>query len=206
MLSPAFAFLQRGVSINGNISPFFGAPVRPFNTDLVDDCGRVTEADKHSRIVGGRVAAIGADATPERESVRANNTHARANDVATLASQHSQADPMSGVADVVDQQPDRSVVICRYDIGVTIVVYVAERSAATDVRSAQGCSRPFGDVREVTVTKIAKQLLGLLQREFFVAGERLGRMPDRSIDGQNVQPAVVVEIEPGRAEACIWQA
>src|SRR5712691_11651048 len=31
-------------------------------------------------------------------------------------------------------------------------------------------------------------------------------MPDRSVDGQDVQPAIVVEIEPGRAEARVWQA
>ena len=31
-------------------------------------------------------------------------------------------------------------------------------------------------------------------------------MPDRSVDGQDVQPAVVVEVEPGRAEARVRQA
>ena len=118
----------------------------------------------------------------------------------------SQPHPVLAAADVVDQQPDRSAVVRHHDIGVAVVVDIAERGAATDLGMLQDRAGLSGDVLESPVAEIAEQLLGLLQRKRFVPRERFGRMPDRSVDGQDVQPAVVVEVEPGRAEARVRQA
>jgi hypothetical protein len=74
---------------------------------------------------------------------------------------------MSGAADVVDKQSDRSAVIRHHDIGVAVVVDVVERGAATDFGVLQDRARLFRDVRELSVAEIAEQLLGLLQRKRF---------------------------------------
>ena len=49
----------------------------------------------------------------------------------------SHADPVVGAADVIDQQPDRSVVVRHHDVSVAVVVDVAERGAAADLGRLQ---------------------------------------------------------------------
>src|SRR6266446_9984949 len=73
---PSFpaAFLQRRVSIDDHVGPLFGldrasrgskvSRARPPDQHI-DGLGRIAEAHQHSRIVGRRVARIGARTAPE---------------------------------------------------------------------------------------------------------------------------------------------
>ena len=103
-LSPAFAFLQRRVSIDRHIGPLFGVPVWPFDADF-DDLRRVAETDEHSRIVGRRVAAVGSGPAPERRAVRANDRRRARRRMSRRVSrppQLARPDPVIAVADLVD--------------------------------------------------------------------------------------------------------
>ena len=56
-----------------------------------------------------------------------------------------------------------SAVVRHHDIGVAVVVDIAERGAATDLGGLQDRAGLSGDVLELAVAEIAEQLLGLLQ-------------------------------------------
>ena len=73
--------------------------------------------------------------TPERRTAdaRTSSALAGADHVTSLVPDHSHADPVVSAADVIDQQPDRSAVIRHHDVGVAVVVDVAERGAAADL-------------------------------------------------------------------------
>src|SRR5262245_52603881 len=106
----ALSLRERRVSIDRHAGPLVGTSVRPFDSNF-DDRGRVAKTDEHSRIVRGRVAAVGPGPAPERRTGRAHDAHSRAHGVAPLAPEYSDAHPMSPIADLIDQEPDRSAVV-----------------------------------------------------------------------------------------------
>ncbi len=113
---------------------------------------------------------------------------------------------MVTIADVVDQQPQRPVVVGDDDVGVAVVVEVAEGRAPTDLRQPECGARRRRHVLEAAVPKVAKQLLALMQwKRIARLRERLDGL-HRAVDGQQIEPAVVVVVEPGRAKAGVAQA
>ena len=93
-----------------------------------------------------------------------------------------------------------------HHVHVAVVVDVAERRAAADVVQRERRAGPRGHVLEPAVAQVAIQLIRHLQRKRIV-GPRL-RLDDRdaAVDGQQIEPRVVVVVEPGRAEAGLGQA
>ena len=71
-------------------------------------------------------------------------------------------------------------------------------------RRAHGAG-PAGDVLEPTVAEIPQKLVPLIQRKGMV-GRRVAVVHDPAVDGEEVEPAVVVGVEPGRPEPGIRQA
>ena len=85
-------------------------------------------------------------------------------------------------------------------IDVAVVVDVAERRAAADLRQRERRARACADVLEPAAAEVAEQQLPLVQRE------RIARLPQRlddlhrAVDRDQIEPAVVVEVEPARPE------
>ena len=123
-----------------------------------------------------------------------------------LLADEPQTDPVVAAADVVDQQPGLAVVVGHQDVHVAVVVDVAERRAAADLRQLKRGAAARGDVLESPVAQIAEQQLSLVQRKGIVdVSQRLDRL-HRAVDDERVEPAVVVDVEPGRAEAGVRAA
>ena len=135
----------------------------------------------------------------------ANDLDARPQHVAPCArADQLHAEPVVPAPDRVHQQANRSVDIADDHVDVAVVVDVAERRSATDVEQLEHGARVPGDVLESSVAQIPEQELSLAVRKQLVAA--LPDRFDRSVDCQEVQPAVVVEIEPGRSEAGVSAA
>jgi hypothetical protein len=66
-------------------------------------------------------------------------------------------------ANVVDQQPDRSIVVRHDHIGVAVVVDIAECSTTADFGGSQRGAGLSRDIDECSVAEMAEKLLGLLQ-------------------------------------------
>src|SRR5439155_8704076 len=71
-------------------------------------------------------------------------------------------------------------------------------------REVERAPRLAGDLFEFAVAEIAQQQLLLIVGKGLIA---MSLLPDdRSIDGQRIEPAIVVEIEPGRSPSGVRQA
>jgi hypothetical protein len=104
-------------------------------------------------------------------------------------------------ADVVEEQPRRAIVVAHHHIRVAIVIDIAERRAAADFRELEHGARPRGGVLELPAAKIAQQLFPLMQWKPVVRlRERLDLL-NGAVDRQDVQPPIVVDVDPGCAEA-----
>ena len=113
---------------------------------------------------------------------------------------------MVPVADVVDEKPRRTRAVRDEHVRVAVVVDVAERRAAPRLDEVEYRTRLGRDVLE-TATRIAEQLLALAERKRGVlAAQRLHVLVDVAIHGEQIEPAVVVEIEPSGAKAREGQA
>ena len=113
---------------------------------------------------------------------------------------------MVTIADLIDEQLHSPAIVPHEHVGVSIVVDVAERSAAAYHRLSEHGSRSIGHLLEPIASKVPKQLRMLTKRKLVVfAGHRFEE-PDRAVDRQQVEPAVVVEVDPGRAESRERQA
>src|SRR5262249_50776735 len=99
----------------------------------------------------------------------------------------------------VDEQSGWPVDVPYDDIDVAIVVDVAERRSAAHLERLEDGARLTGHVFETAIPKVSEEKLAL------AVGKSLGRALldrfDRSVHRQEVQPAVVVEVEPRGAEA-----
>ena len=118
----------------------------------------------------------------------------------------SQSQPVFARADVVDQQSRPSGSVAHQHVDVAVVVDVAEGGAAADFRQLECRAGAIGDVLEPAVAEIAEQLFPLVQRERIVRVPERFNGRNRSVDRQDVEPAVVVEVEPGGPESGIREA
>src|SRR5690349_5585340 len=102
------------------------------------------------------------------------------------------------VPDVVDEQPRWSIDVAHDDVDVAVVIDITKCGAAADATLLKGLDEGRR-VFEVSVTEVAKQQTALVVREGFAQSRLLSL--DRSIRGEQIEPAVVVEVEPRCAEA-----
>jgi hypothetical protein len=84
------------------------------------------------------------------------------------------------------------------DVDVAVVVDVLERGAAADGGLTEDRTALRADVFEPTVPQISQQQISLVVREFLAKSRRL-RL-DRSVRREQIEPPVVVEVEPASAE------
>src|SRR5207249_8194765 len=132
--------------------------------------------------------------------------HSRAEHVPASFSYQAEAEPMVAVADAVDEQPHASARAADEDVGPSVVVHVPKGNSSTDVRYREHAARTARDVLESAVSQIPVQLVGHAQRERLLrSGLRLnGR--DAAIGDEQIEPAIVVEVEPPGSEAGLRQA
>src|SRR5262249_25333529 len=156
---------DRHVPIDLETRPRFGPPVRPDDAGR-HGSGRVAKSGEHPRIVGRRVAAVGARAAPDRQAVRSDYRNPRSKHVAAaVLVDEPQADPVPALADSVQQQPQGAVRVADHDVCVAIVVDVAKGGTAADLGLRERGTRSIRDVLEPPVSQIPKRLLTLLQGE-----------------------------------------
>src|SRR5262245_66528527 len=123
---------------------------------------RSAESRDHAGIVGRRVAAVRANAPPENFPAVANHADFRADHVAcSCRTNQPQSDPSTAVADVIEQEPRRSVVVADQDVRVTVVVDIAERGPAAHVGQLEYGAGAFRDVLEPAFAGVAEQLFAL---------------------------------------------
>ena len=154
--------------------------------------GRSVESPRPASTLGivrRRVAPVRMRPAHQRRSVFSEDLHARPQHVTSVdarpgarrtgrwargrSSSQPQADPVRAAADVVDEQPRRTIVVAHHDVHVAVVVDVAERRAAADLRELKHRAGPRGGVLELPVAKIVKQLFPLMQRK------RVARLRER---------------------------
>src|SRR5260221_247277 len=129
-------------------------------------------------------------------------SHSRAEHVSPAIGSHQpEPDPVLALADVVEQQAKRTARVGDDDVDIAVVVDVAERRTATHVGDAERGTGPVRDLLETSAAQIPEQLGPLLQRERLAPCDRVDVLRDSSVDGEQIEPAVVVEIKPGSAEA-----
>src|SRR5688572_2505514 len=127
----ACALRQRSPFIDREVRPLLAPTARPDDTDPRYG-GRRAETHKDPRIVGGGVAAVRPRPPPQRRALFAKDTDPCAEHVAgRLAADEPQSEPAIAVADVVEQKPHRPAVVGDDDVGVAIIIQIAERRAAT---------------------------------------------------------------------------
>src|SRR5262249_39329230 len=212
----AFAFSENEPSVDGNGSPFFDAATWPVHAHR-RRLARVAESHEHTRIVRRRVAAVGARAAPECRRVLAKNLDARPEHVASLdafrtraaaralraRADQPQADPMVSVPNRVDEKSDGPVDVAYHHVYVAVVVDVSECCAAADFDALEHGACLPSDVLESSVVQVPEQQRALAVRKSFVHAILDGL--DGSVDGQDVQPAVVVEVEPCSTESGVTE-
>ena len=111
---------------------------------------------------------------------------------------------MIAVADVVHEQPQSSRVVAHDHVDVAVVVDVAERRTATRFRQHERGTGLVGDVLEAAVAEIADQQLALVVRKRLIRSSLMG--DDRAVHHEEIEPPVVVEVEPRRTPAGVRQA
>src|SRR5262249_55845142 len=142
---------------------------------------------------------------PTLVCVRRNPLVARAQHVPPRrAVEQTKAEPVVAIADGVDQQAGRGMDTRNDDVDVPVVVDVAERRTAADLEALERRSRLRGDVLETAVAQIAEEELALAVGKP-VRSALLDRF-DRAVDREQIEPAVVVEIDPRGAKAGVPEA
>ena len=112
---------------------------------------------------------------------------------------------MAPLAHLVDQQAHRPGAVGDEHVGVAVVVDVAERGAAAHLRQRERGAGPLRHVLEPRAAAVTEHLVPLLQRERIVRSVHLQIQRDGPVDGDHVQPAVVVDVDPTRPEAGVRQ-
>ena len=113
---------------------------------------------------------------------------------------------MAAVADLVQQQAHAPGRVGHQHIGVAVVVDVSERGAAAHFRQLEHRSGAIRRRLEALAARVAEHLVALVQRERVVRPERFEVQDDGAVHRDDVQPAVVVDVDPGGSEAGVRQA
>ena len=110
---------------------------------------------------------------------------------------------MIPVANVVDEQPGSSTVVEEQNIPVPIVVHISKGRAPADFGQPEDGSALLGDFFKASISKVAKELIGLLQ------GIRVA-LSYQGFDGSHlavgckqIQPAIVIVVEESRTKGRI---
>src|SRR5262245_41618074 len=104
------------------------------------------------------------------------------------------------IPDLVDEQPRRTVVVDDNDVGVAVVVDVAERRTAADLGERERRARLVADVFEPAETGVVKQLPALAEgKRVALLGQRVDR-PYGPVHAEHVEAAVVVSVETVHTE------
>ena len=159
----------------------------------------LAETKLQRRVLRGQVAAVGTHSTDLRRRASALDVHEGAEARAVggaIVEPH--LEPRGIGADAVPQQPHGSIVVGDQDVGVAVIVEVAEGRAAADLGTCEVPGRPGSRSRELSGAQIAEQLIPHPVRH------RLPALGLDDVDGavgdEQVQPAVVVVVDPVGAE------
>src|SRR5262245_32684019 len=115
---------------------------------------------------------------------------------------HTHADPMPSARSFVEQDARRAAVVDHHEIAVAVVVDVAHGKPAADFQPIERGTCLRGDIDERSTTVVAKQKLGLLERIPLAALQLTRQMSDGSVDHDEIQQAVVVDVDEAGAKAC----
>ena len=159
----------------------------------------------HARVVGGQVAEATAHVAPPQASRRANRQH-RPEPIAAPPRAHDQLRPVPAHRHHVLEQVGRCVAVGDQDVDAAVVVDVAERrgTAGGDERRRSAAARlhfleprPAGR-RRGAERDAAQQQIGFGIR---IGREGLALQADAAIGLIEIEPAVIVEVHQGHAEA-----
>src|SRR5262249_8341610 len=105
--------------------------------------------DQDTRIIARAIAAVGAYTPPSRRGTVSHDLHASTKHVArSRLAYQPQAQPVIPVSDLVDQKPRRAVVVRDDDVGITIVVDVAESGSTAHLEHLERLAGPARDILE----------------------------------------------------------
>src|SRR5206468_13065958 len=111
--------------------------------------GSRPETDENARIIGRRVAPVRTGAPPDLEAILPDDAHAGSELISRRAiANQFQTNPMPLVTDVIDQEPQRTARVADHDVGVAVVVDIAERGAAAHFRHLKHLAGAAADVFE----------------------------------------------------------
>ena len=193
------------IPVCGQIVPSLCGAVRPQHRYASAVRGPRTEAEHEARIVGAGIAAVGADLAPQRAPVVMTHHGAGAECVPPAVAQlHAQ--PPGSLAHLVDQQARGAGVVGDECIDVAVVVDIAERGAPAHLGQGERGTCASGDFRVATAAEIVEELVQLVQRIGVAGDHQFLDLLDGTVHGEDVQPAVVVVVEPGGAEAGVREA
>ena len=155
-----------------------------------------TEPEQDARIVRRCIAAVAGD-PPSRTRCVVEPHQAALRGFPRVGRQRD-AEPVRA-AGVVTVQAGAPAVVGDHDVGVAVVVEVAEGCATADLLEAHdGAACSLG----ITSTAVVQpELVGLPQRHAERTGRLSGDRGDGAVGAENVEVAVVVGVEPATAEA-----
>ena len=139
-LAPFSLSVPAWCTVDGHLRPRLGLAGGPCHSHW---CGLRGVAQSHQdpRVVGRGIAAVGRARRHERSRPSAT-TSTRAPSMSRPAgSDQPQAEPVMAVADLVDEQARRPVVVADEHVHVAVVVDVAKRRAAADLRQRERGAR-----------------------------------------------------------------
>ena len=148
-------------------------------------------------IIRGKITAVRTDTAPKRPAVRGRDAYSRAQHVAgNPVADQTQSNPVISIAHFVDQHARTAVVVDDDDVRIAVIVDVAKGRAAPNLRQTNCCPGLRGNVFEVAVVDVVKELLRLMEWKP-IAGARK-RLDDihRAIDDEKIGPAVIVVVNP----------
>ena len=99
-----------------------------------------------------------------------------------------------------EQQPRRPVVVGDEQVEVSVVVHVPDGRSPSHLQQRKRGTGHAAHVAKTGLPVIAKQLVGLTERMGCSGGDEVVLQPDRAIHGEQIQIAIVIEVEEARTE------
>src|SRR6185437_15393227 len=115
----------------------------------------------------------------------------------------AQAHPWLRRPDLVQENPQQSIVVGNDEIDAAIIVEVTDGKASPDLGKRECASRSVSHIFEMSVAEIVQQLLCLMQRKGVMRPDLFFDYMDGAVGDDDIGPTVIVVIEERRAETCI---